>query len=90
MCGIFNDGDAEPVIIPKIAHFVLSLSNPLYLFQEFNFKAGVEAKVALDKEGDKDSPLGVGMDATPGALGESSQEEGCTGGRLKDLAWYSA
>jgi len=57
------------------------------LFNLFDFEAGIFAKVSLDDEGYKDSPLRMCMDTAAGTTLESCEKEGCASRRFEGLVW---
>lgn len=77
---ILDNRDSQRIMVPKVARLLVSLSEALDLLDVVDFEN--RGTLALEEEGDENSPLGVGVDAATGvALGEGGEEEwGALGG----------
>jgi hypothetical protein len=73
---IFNNRNPQTIIVSKIARLLPPLGDALDLLNLLNFKTRLFSEFALDKKGNKDGPLRVGMYAAAGAALEGGIEEG--------------
>ena len=72
---IFDNWDAQAIVVPQITLFTTALGDTLDLLNLLDFETCRGAGVAFNEEGDEDGPLRVRVDAAAGAALEGSEEE---------------
>lgn len=73
---VFNDGDAQGVVVAEVARLLEALAEALDLLNVVNLKhLGVAALLLLEEQGDEDGPLRVRVDAAAGVAARKGGEE---------------